>query len=317
MTEAKNLGAPYELVRWVAKSGQAAGAELLRGRHRHPGRRGADDAARRRGGLRRLRHLQVVRPGGAGQGHRPGHHALQGSRHAGQGLRGPGRGDARHRDLEARRSRSCSRHAAGSEHVRPDARHGCPPTCRCRWTTAPATISRRRGPGRPACASTAGGAVDLAVAAARPAVLFFYPRTGEPGQAAGTGVERHSRGARLHAAELRLPRSPRRVRGARGAVIGVSTQETDYQREFVARNHVPFDLLSDARPALTRALRLPTFEYPVERGGPSDADQANGVVRGARADRAGLVSGVPADRNAETVLAWLERGRVSGRGERG
>ena len=35
MTEAKNLGAPYELVRWVAKSRPPAGAELLRGRHRH------------------------------------------------------------------------------------------------------------------------------------------------------------------------------------------------------------------------------------------------------------------------------------------
>ena len=59
MAEAKKLGAPYELVRWVAKARQAAGAELRRGRNRHSRRRGADDAARRRGGVRRLRHLQV------------------------------------------------------------------------------------------------------------------------------------------------------------------------------------------------------------------------------------------------------------------
>ena len=38
---------------------QAAGRPVLRRRHRHPGRRRADDAARRRGQLRRLRHLQV------------------------------------------------------------------------------------------------------------------------------------------------------------------------------------------------------------------------------------------------------------------
>ena len=54
---AKEHQAPYELIRMVAQSGQAAGAELLRRRHRHPGRRRADDAAGRRSDLCRLRHL--------------------------------------------------------------------------------------------------------------------------------------------------------------------------------------------------------------------------------------------------------------------
>ena len=40
---------------------QAAGAELLGGRHRHSGRCGAGDAAGRRSGVRRLGHLQVRR----------------------------------------------------------------------------------------------------------------------------------------------------------------------------------------------------------------------------------------------------------------
>ena len=35
MAEAKELGAPYELVQLVARDGQAAGAELRRRRHRH------------------------------------------------------------------------------------------------------------------------------------------------------------------------------------------------------------------------------------------------------------------------------------------
>ena len=43
--EAKNLQAPLELVEWVARARQAAGAELLRGRHRDSGRRRAGDAA--------------------------------------------------------------------------------------------------------------------------------------------------------------------------------------------------------------------------------------------------------------------------------
>ena len=56
---AKELRAPYELVGRGGRDGQAAGRAVHRGRHRHPGRRGDDDAARRRGRLRRLGHLQV------------------------------------------------------------------------------------------------------------------------------------------------------------------------------------------------------------------------------------------------------------------
>ena len=43
---AKELQAPYELVKDVAER-QAAGGQLRRRRDRHPGRRGAGDAARR------------------------------------------------------------------------------------------------------------------------------------------------------------------------------------------------------------------------------------------------------------------------------
>ena len=48
--------------------GQASGAELRRRRHRDPRRRGADDAARRRVGLRRLGHLQVRGSGRSARG---------------------------------------------------------------------------------------------------------------------------------------------------------------------------------------------------------------------------------------------------------
>ena len=56
----------------VAADGQAAGRPLLRGRRRHARRRGAGDAARRGGRLRRLRHLQVGRPRPDRQRDRPG-----------------------------------------------------------------------------------------------------------------------------------------------------------------------------------------------------------------------------------------------------
>ena len=62
MHEAKRLQAPFELVVRGRRDGQASGAELRRRRHRDAGRRGALHVARRRGDLRRLRHLQVDDP---------------------------------------------------------------------------------------------------------------------------------------------------------------------------------------------------------------------------------------------------------------
>ena len=59
---AKELQAPYDLVVEVAGAGKLPVDAVHRGRHRHPGGRGDDDAARRRGRLRRLGHLQVRRP---------------------------------------------------------------------------------------------------------------------------------------------------------------------------------------------------------------------------------------------------------------
>src|ERR1044072_3594480 len=102
-TAAKEHQAPLDLVRQVARDGkppgvlvcaggiatpaapglrapgagrrQAAGRGLLRGRDRHAGRRGADDAAGRRGQLRRLGHLQVRGSGHARRRDRGGGHA--------------------------------------------------------------------------------------------------------------------------------------------------------------------------------------------------------------------------------------------------
>ena len=92
--------------------------------------------------------------------------------------------------------------------------------------------------------ATPGRLVDLAGVAQGPSVLFFYSRTGEGGRSAGPPWDL--------------------IPGARGVVVaGVSTQTSAYQRELVGRNHVPFDLSSDNDLALTRALALPTFEFPV------------------------------------------------------
>ena len=159
--------------------------------------------------------------------------------------------------------------------------------------------------------STAGRWIDLADIAARPSVWFFYPRTGEAGKPAGPAWDAIP-GARGCTPQSCGFRDLFREFGALGVVVyGVSTQETAYQREFVARHHVPFEILSDRDLSLTHGLRLPTFEYPVERGGPTTL-----IKRMAWYVERGRIERIwypvfPPGRNAETVLGWLrERARL-------
>jgi peroxiredoxin len=89
------------------------------------------------------------------------------------------------------------------------------------------------------------------------------------------------------------------------ALLGASTQTTAYQREFVERNRLPFELLSDDDLVLTRRLRLPTFEFPVPSGGGTTL-----IKRMALFLAGGCIERVwypvfPPDRNAADVLDWL------------
>ena len=112
--------------------------------------------------------------------------------------------------------------------------------------------------------STAGGTVSLAAAATEAPwlVVYFYPRTGLPDQDPPGGLAAWdaipgARGCTPQACAYRDHHAELRARGAR--ILGVSTQETAYQREVLERLHLPYPLLSDAALALTHALRLPTF----------------------------------------------------------
>ena len=94
-------------------------------------------------------------------------------------------------------------------------------------------------------------------------VVFAYPRTGRPGEEppggeAGWNAIPGASGCTPEACSFRDERARFEARGAR--VFGLSTQDTDYQREAVERLQLPYPLLSDARLELTRALDLPTFE---------------------------------------------------------
>lgn len=144
----------------------------------------------------------------------------------------------------------------------------------------------------------------------QPTVLFFYPRTGVPDQPPllGPAGQRWesiagARGCTPQSCGYRDLSSEFATLGV--TIYGVSTQTTEFQRAFVQRNQVPFALLSDADLALTQALRLPTFQFPVAHGGPDRLIKRMSwlVYRGRIAKVWYPV--FPPQQNAEQVLGWL------------
>lgn len=158
--------------------------------------------------------------------------------------------------------------------------------------------------------ATSGRTVDLRLWSAEPGVVFFYPRTGEAGRPAGPewdaipgarGCTPQSCGFRDLAAEFA-------ALGVR--IAAVSTQDTAYQREFVERNHIPFEILSDAALELTQALTLPTFQFATPTGGPGPLIKRMAWYVEGRRIVTVWYPVFPPDRNAETVLAWLRERRA-------
>jgi len=185
------------------------------------------------------------------------------------------------------------------------------------WTTLPAGLPVPTDDGAAAhltgtklpsiaLAATTGGAVDLSAQRGR-TVVFAYPRTGKPGEAPLTpdwDMIPGARGCTPHTCGFRDLYGELQALGC--AVYGLSTQDTDYQREMADRLHVPFPVLSDARLELTRALRLPTFTV---------ASQVL-LKRLAWVAEDGRISKVfypvfPPDKNAEEVLSWLGGARAA------
>jgi peroxiredoxin len=107
--------------------------------------------------------------------------------------------------------------------------------------------------------ATTGERIDLSTVPGR-AVVFAYPRTGQPGQPPLVPDWDLIPGARGCTPETCAFRDLAKDFGVLGVrVFGLSTQQPAYQRELAERLHLPFPVLSDADRALTDALRLPTL----------------------------------------------------------
>lgn len=147
--------------------------------------------------------------------------------------------------------------------------------------------------------ATTGRWIDLSALPGR-SVVYCYPRTGRPDQElpAGWNLIPGARGCTPQSCAFRDHYRELETLGAR--VFGLSTQDTDYQREAAERLHLPFPLLSDARLEFASAMRLPAFEV----------QSMTLLKRLTLILRDGVVEHIfypvfPPDRNAQQVVDWL------------
>ena len=144
--------------------------------------------------------------------------------------------------------------------------------------------------------------IDLARVQGR-SVVYAYPMTGRPDLPmpdgwdlipGARGCTPQSCAFRDHAAEI----------AALGVsnLYGLSTQDTDHQREAADRLHLPFPLLSDQQLKLTSALNLPTLS--VENL--TLTKRLTMVIDNGRITMV-FYPVFPPDQHADVVIDWLKR----------
>ncbi|MBW9069943.1 peroxiredoxin [Agrobacterium pusense] len=133
-------------------------------------------------------------------------------------------------------------------------------------------------------------------------VVYVYPRTSPPGGSNIHGWNEipGARGCTPQSCAFRDHFGGLRRLGV-SQLFGLSTQDTEYQKEAVSRLHLPFPLLSDKSLSLATALNLPTFKA----GGLTLLKRLTIIVED------GLIKHVfypvhSPDTNANAVIAWLK-----------
>lgn len=149
--------------------------------------------------------------------------------------------------------------------------------------------------------STAGNEVDLSKLSGL-TILFAYPRTAAPGQVVPDEWNEipGARGCTPQACSYRDASKEFLELGV-SHIFGVSTQDTDYQLELKQRVHLPYQLLSDEKLKLVKALKLPTFEFEGETL----------IKRLSLAVEDGKITWInypdfPADKSASKAVDWLK-----------
>jgi peroxiredoxin len=147
--------------------------------------------------------------------------------------------------------------------------------------------------------STSEDTVDLSVLSGR-TVVYCYPMTGSPDGELPQDWDEipGARGCTPQSCSFRDHHAELRDLGAR--VFGVSTQDTEYQREAVGRLHLPFELLSDENLAFAEALGLPTFRAD----GMTLLKRLTLIIEDGRIEKV-FYPVFPPGKNAEEVLSWL------------
>ncbi|MEV2213913.1 redoxin family protein [Streptomyces sp. NPDC050997] len=148
---------------------------------------------------------------------------------------------------------------------------------------------------------TGGTAVRLDALGVGRTVIYVYPLTGRPGIDLPDGWDSipGARGCTPESCGFRDHHQDLLAAGADG-VFGLSSQETDYQREVVGRLNLPFQMLSDPAHSLGQELGLPTFET----SGLTLYKRLTLIIRD------GVIEHVfypifPPDEHAAQVLTWL------------
>ena len=151
--------------------------------------------------------------------------------------------------------------------------------------------------------SISGDTVDLSALSGK-TVVYCYPMTGRPDRDPLQGWDEipGARGCTPQSCSFRDHHAELRDLDAR--VFGLSTQDTEYQKEAAGRLHLPFQLLSDEKLAFAEALSLPAFEAE----GMIVLKRLTLVIEDGRVEKV-FYPVFPPSKNAEEVLAWLRRQR--------
>lgn len=96
-------------------------------------------------------------------------------------------------------------------------------------------------------------------------VVYCYPMTGRPGVPLPDGWDDipGARGCTPQSCSFRDHYSELSALGA--DVFGMSTQDTNYQKEMVERLHLPFPVISDSKREFCEALGMPVFDVDGKR----------------------------------------------------